>query len=363
MPGILIFGGATGAPGSGGPPDPHSPSHIDGAVDEITSALDARAYPLLAGTVASRPAAGVAGRPYWATDEHILYRDNGTTWDKASVADYDDLTSIPSTFAPASHASSHNAGGGDALAIDAAAGTGSLRTLGTGATTAAAGNDNRFPAGPDIVDSDISASAAIAETKLNLASDAAAGVASRRTLGTGATQAAAGDDNRFPAGAEIVNSDISASAAIAQSKVALDQDLVDIGNLSKTANRIVGVNGSNAYALHTISAFTRDTLFPNATASDHRADLVAETKAKHNILDFGAIEGSGAGAEATNVTAINNACATATATSGVVVIPDGLFEVNDTLINPGGVMVELVGDIRLIGAGGLACLWQYGGGR
>ena len=43
-----------------------------------------------------------------------------------------------------------------------------------------------------IVDGDVSASAAIAESKLTLASDAAAGVASRRTLGTGALQAAPG---------------------------------------------------------------------------------------------------------------------------------------------------------------------------
>jgi hypothetical protein len=45
---------------------------------------------------------------------------------------------------PTSHATSHNAGGSDALAIDAAAGTGSLRTLGTSATAACAGNDSRL---------------------------------------------------------------------------------------------------------------------------------------------------------------------------------------------------------------------------
>ena len=48
-----------------------------------------------------------------------------------------------------------------------------------------------------IVDADVSASAAIAESKLNLASDAVAGTASRRTLGTGAQQAAAGNDSRL----------------------------------------------------------------------------------------------------------------------------------------------------------------------
>lgn len=48
-----------------------------------------------------------------------------------------------------------------------------------------------------IVNADVDAAAAIAESKLNLASDAAAGTASRRTLGTGATQACAGNDSRL----------------------------------------------------------------------------------------------------------------------------------------------------------------------
>jgi len=45
---------------------------------------------------------------------------------------------------PTSHATSHQPGGADAMAVDAAAATGSLRTLGTGAATAAAGNDSRL---------------------------------------------------------------------------------------------------------------------------------------------------------------------------------------------------------------------------
>jgi hypothetical protein len=40
---------------------------------------------------------------------------------------------------PTAHATSHNSGGGDVLAIDAVVGTGSLRTLGTGAQQAAVG--------------------------------------------------------------------------------------------------------------------------------------------------------------------------------------------------------------------------------
>lgn len=89
-----------------------------------------------------------------------------------------------------------------ALASDAAAGTASRRSLGTGATQATAGNDTRLsdtrtPTNGTVTDVKVAVGAAIAESKLSLASDAAAGTASRRSLGTGATQATAGNDTRL----------------------------------------------------------------------------------------------------------------------------------------------------------------------
>ena len=48
---------------------------------------------ILSNVLASRPAAANVDRFFWATDEHILYRDTGAAWVKASVADHPDLDS------------------------------------------------------------------------------------------------------------------------------------------------------------------------------------------------------------------------------------------------------------------------------
>lgn len=50
----------------------------------------------------------------------------------------------PNASTLVAHATNHQPTGTDAMAVDAVAGTGSLRTLGTGATSACAGNDARL---------------------------------------------------------------------------------------------------------------------------------------------------------------------------------------------------------------------------
>jgi len=55
-----------------------------------------------------------------------------------------DLAPNTGTFPAALHAARHQPGGTDAMAVDAAAATGSLRTLGTGAQQSCAGNDSRL---------------------------------------------------------------------------------------------------------------------------------------------------------------------------------------------------------------------------
>ena len=86
-----------------------------------------------------------AATGFVASDVGKLARqlDNNSLW---MLSNHSPITwrSIAEGGTPAAHASTHNVGGGDTLAIDAASGTGSLRTLGTSATSACAGNDARL---------------------------------------------------------------------------------------------------------------------------------------------------------------------------------------------------------------------------
>ena len=137
-------------------------SDLAAEADTVSQAQSERLDDIIAidsqGSFASRPTStpgspGKEGRYYFATDTEKLYRDHGTGWTEITLPD---------------------------LAV---------------------------------TNAKVAAGAAIAESKLALASDAAAGTASRRTLGTGAAQAAPGNDSRFPAGADIVVGDLAAALA------------------------------------------------------------------------------------------------------------------------------------------------------
>ena len=115
---------------------------------------------------------------------------------------------------PTSHATSHDSGGSDAMVVDAAAGVGSLRTLGTSSTSAAAGNDARL--------SDSRTPTAHAASHASSGSDAIT-ISSSQVTGTAITAADTGSvTSTMILDGTILNADINASAAIALSKLATD---------------------------------------------------------------------------------------------------------------------------------------------
>jgi hypothetical protein len=92
------------------------------------------------------------------------------------------------------HAATHNAGGADVLAVDAAAASGSYRTIGTGALQACSGADARLS---DARTPTAHASSHNAGGGDAMTIDAAAVTGSLRTIGTGALQACSGADARL----------------------------------------------------------------------------------------------------------------------------------------------------------------------
>jgi hypothetical protein len=175
------------------------------------------------------PVSPLADELFWRDDESKLYKRNGTntTW-------------VAVVAAVAAHASTHQHGGADEVATatpgvnaipkadgggkldswvtaNAVAGTPSLRQLGTGTTDACAGDDSRLSnartptshasthqhGGSDEVATATPAANAVPKadgsSKLDswVTANAVAGTPSLRQLGTGATDACAGNDSRL----------------------------------------------------------------------------------------------------------------------------------------------------------------------
>jgi hypothetical protein len=107
-------------------PAAHSTSHKHGGSDEVATATAA---------ANAIPKAGAGGKL------DIGFVPTGSTGTTVCIGNDARLSNART---PTAHASSHQPGGGDAMAVDAVAGTGSLRTLGTGAQQACAGNDARL---------------------------------------------------------------------------------------------------------------------------------------------------------------------------------------------------------------------------
>lgn len=92
------------------------------------------------GTVVTETGYGQASANGVATSVSRSDHTHGTPALGASATQAAPGNHTHSAAAPAAHATTHQPGGSDAMAVDAAVGTGSLRTIGTGALQAAAGS-------------------------------------------------------------------------------------------------------------------------------------------------------------------------------------------------------------------------------
>jgi hypothetical protein len=113
-----------GMTGTVSPVVAHAATHKTGGVDALSPAdigavANSGGVPSIqAGSDASKPAPGTAGRLYVATDTQVIYRDTGTGWQKVGVVNWSDIHGKPSTFTPAAHNSTHATGGSDPLTAD-----------------------------------------------------------------------------------------------------------------------------------------------------------------------------------------------------------------------------------------------------
>lgn len=137
---------------------------------------------------------------------------------------------------PSGHHTTHEPGGPDAMAADAAPGTASLRSIGTSSVTACAGDDSRLSNARAPTAHAVNHDAGGTDA---MAIDAVAATGSLRTLGTGAAQACAGNDSRL--------SDARTPAAHASSHKHLGADEVATGTAG--ANLIPKADASAVLAL------------------------------------------------------------------------------------------------------------------
>jgi len=86
---------------------------------------------------------GVSSQTFDGAANFVLSNQNDTLTVKSDGANWK-IILRPSIVSIPAHATTHQPGGADPMAVDAAVGTGSLRTLGSGAQQAAPGNDVRF---------------------------------------------------------------------------------------------------------------------------------------------------------------------------------------------------------------------------
>lgn len=268
-------------------------STIDDTMEALAEAVAAGVLVYDEGTLDSRPSAGTVGRVYRATDTNQLDWDTGSTWVHIlpAAGSIGNAHLAPETIT--NSRISPTAGIQGTKLADATVGpekltaalkpsgsadaaTEALRALGTTASKAAAGNDARFPAGADIVETDV-ADGAVSSRKL------------KPTVGTKAASADLALGTSY-ADIALTGGDLSITPAVASLlKVTAVFNFRLIGTVSTEgymeARGTINLDGADqtaeAYALHLSDspASSADTL--NVTVT--QVYLLSLTAAAHTI--------------------------------------------------------------------------------
>lgn len=186
-------------------------------------------------------------------------------------------------------------------------GTAAVTNTGTGATNTILGNDARLtdtrtPTALSVTDASVAANAAIAESKLALATDAAAATGSRRTIGTGALQAMAGNTNLSTIAAPTTNVAMAGFKITGLGAPTANTDaarLVDVQGaaagidaqpsvrVASTANLAVASAVINGAVVDGVTLVTGDRILlkNQTTASENGAYIVAATGAASRAAD------------------------------------------------------------------------------
>lgn len=218
------------------------------------------------------------------TDERAFAESNiGTKFDTSTGHDHDgsdskkvtyaDLLSIPATFAPSAHASSHNPGGSDAVATAAPAASAVGDTQSAGSNASLARSDHKHareafgsPSASAVGDtSSDGASTSVAKSDHRHAREAFA--APTITLGTAAAAGAANTPIRSDA--TIVAFDATAPTTQAAG------DAADVGAVAKAARR------DHKHGMPAFAAVAAETAAFGSAAADGVAATLARSDHKH----------------------------------------------------------------------------------
>jgi len=144
--GITGAQGIQGPQGVTGPQGDTGPQGVQGPIG-VTGATGATGPTGSTGATGSTGPAGSDGIPRTILDEGSpLTQRTDINFIGSGISCIDNSGSIRTdcTISTPAHASTHQPGGSDPMAVDALSSIGSLRTLGTGAAQATAGNDSRL---------------------------------------------------------------------------------------------------------------------------------------------------------------------------------------------------------------------------